>query len=435
MVWSNILYFILFFVFVLSPFDIFLNFNVFGFSFRLVSVFMFLFIVIASFILFRNRDKLILPLWFIFLVIACFLNSIFVFNSILIVRGISYAIWFWFFVIFVFVLVNVGRILDFGLVLKGYILSFVLHALFGLLQQALYYVWGIAFFVTQFGRMNGFTYEPSYFVTYLSSGFVLTLFCAMFLGKSSFKDNWFFYLSLSIIALALVFSTSKFLIIILVLSTLLVFTFFVVWVRKFKAFFKTFFSNLFVSLLSFVLVFGFYSFIIFYLPKITSVEVSLVSKIKEIEAEKESVSFGPRVKEFLNTLEVAFKNPIIGTSLGGVAPHKAVNQGVIPKSNQDVKPFEGISIYAEMLAGLGIFGFFIMVLFFLKFFWDGFRQIGVFLDKGYLEGFSILGGLVFGLFVELVLLVFNQNFLRFYLWTHIGILAMFLENSKRSYKF
>ncbi|MGC8766272.1 MAG: hypothetical protein ACP5QP_01040 [Brevinematia bacterium] len=77
------LYFLIFGIFVFSPFDIVLNFRFSGFNFRFVVLFYLLFMFFASILIikdFYRLRKIYFPLWFIFLLAAGILNLVFVFN-------------------------------------------------------------------------------------------------------------------------------------------------------------------------------------------------------------------------------------------------------------------------------------------------------------------------------------------------------------------
>ncbi|MEN2998436.1 MAG: hypothetical protein ABDH28_05315 [Brevinematia bacterium] len=432
-----VLYFLMLGLFTFAPFDIALNLNILGFNFRMVGLFLLSFILVGGYVILRNFGKtvLVFPLWLVFLVGAVLINTVFVFNSILILRGVMYALWFWLFVLLVFVFLNLSRSLDVNIVLKLYILSFVIHALFGIVQQVGFYLFGINIFMAQPGRMNGFTYEPSYFVTYLSPVVILILLYSLFLDPKDLKRNLPYYLSVGIIASALFFSTSKLVLIVLVLVLLFIVLFFALIPFKggIKSFVLQIGRNMVMVVVSFVVIFGITGFLIgtlpYYLYQGSQIDdrITLEKKISEISESREETSFGPRLEEFKKTMKVAIENPIVGTSLGGVAPHKAVRAGVSPRNNQDVKPFEGMCVYAELLAGLGIFGFLIMALFGLFLVYDCVRVSISLIRRDMLREYVVLFALISGLIIEMALLAFNQNILRFYLWNHVAVTGFFLE--------
>ncbi|MFN4217263.1 MAG: hypothetical protein ACK4HQ_07690, partial [Brevinematales bacterium] len=124
-----------------------------------------------------------------------------------------------------------------------------------------------------------------------------------------------------------------------------------------------------------------------------------------------------------NTLEVFFRHPFVSVSLGGVAPDIALFRGnIVPQNNQDVKPFEGISVFFELLSGTGIMGMFFLA---------GFIATLVFIIFRFWKRLSgdsrpWLMALVLGLGVQLGLLFLNQNLLRVYVWNHLSLFFAFL---------
>jgi O-antigen ligase len=143
-------------------------------------------------------------------------------------------------------------------------------------------------------------------------------------------------------------------------------------------------------------------------------------------------SFDIRLSQFKETLGIALENPLLGKSLGGVAPYRALKNGMNPKNNDDVKQFEGMNIFAEMLAGFGMVGFLLMLGFIILISYDGVR-LGIKALASNYKVSIILIGLVLGFLLELFFLMFNQNVLRLYLWNHITLLALAIEKARYEY--
>jgi O-antigen ligase len=127
-----------------------------------------------------------------------------------------------------------------------------------------------------------------------------------------------------------------------------------------------------------------------------------------------------------------FQNsPLIGYSLGGIAPAIAQLHGVTDLDFESVKEFEGNSIFVEVLAASGIFGFIPFFLFVWSIVWKPLA-----LSKKLLsEQSKILVALSLSLIFEFVILQFNQVILRPYLWMHIAVLAACYSVFKLSGKF
>ncbi|GGK37106.1 hypothetical protein GCM10010965_32440 [Caldalkalibacillus thermarum] len=144
-----------------------------------------------------------------------------------------------------------------------------------------------------------------------------------------------------------------------------------------------------------------------------------------------SHSVDARFENFTDTLNVFMKNPLIGVSLGGVAPAIGRLHGITVTDQETAKHFEGISIFAEVLAASGIIGFtffmsYIFTIIFKPFILS--KKINNQLISG------LLKGMVFSLIGLLIILQFNQNILRLYLWLHIGILSALYSVSLKQLK-
>ena len=132
-------------------------------------------------------------------------------------------------------------------------------------------------------------------------------------------------------------------------------------------------------------------------------------------------SFKARIGAMINTFEVFQKNPIIGVSLGGIAPWIATMEGKPATSNQEVKPYEGINVLLEVLAASGVFGFAVFLIYLFLITRHLFIKYPVPEDKDYYLA------LLFGFFVGSVMLLENQNILRPYVWVHIAMMSAALK--------
>lgn len=426
-----VLYFFILGIFVFAPFDIVLNFKFLGFNFRFVTIFYVLFMLLVTVIMtkeFLSSKKMYLPLWFLLLLIAGILNFLFIFNSVLIVRGLFYALWFIFFIFFIFLLINIFNYLNLKVLVNLYLISFLVNGFFGIIQQVAFYLFDVVLFMTQFGRANGFTYEPSYFSTYLSVGAVLSFMLAL-LYSGNLIERWLYYVTFSVIFTSLILSTSKFFILIIGFS-LVVLALFIFFARDLLRVFD-FRRNLIISTLSFVVVFGVSFFLVQFAPMIfTTTTSGISSKYTEVSENAGDTGFGPRIVEMKNTIKVALRNPLIGTSLGGVAPHKAIMAGIKPKSNEDVKPYEPMNVFIEIIAGLGVIGALVLFTSWAILSYQSWNVSLNLLKVGKYFEFVVLFSLLTGFVLEFVLLFWNQNILRFYFWNHLAILGFALEKLK-----
>jgi len=462
---SYLIYFLFFLVFTLAPIDIALNIKISGFNLRsgllaMVILTVLLGTVIAKDILLK-KQKLTLPLYLILLLVVAVINLLFVPNSVYIPRGLVYALTLLLFVFLISFSVNTREYISLEKIVDIYVFSFLLHALLGAVQFILFYGFGINFFMMQLGRINGLTYEPSYYVTHLVPGTMLITLMALFLNEK--RGRIIFYsLTASLMLLVLIFSTSKLGIVESVTVILLA-----ILVGAFLKLFKVLKEvNLKRNVSYFVAFTVFFAAIFYvsgnigsivnflfpvkeerisqlektegeerisYLEKIEGEErISHLEKTKEVLASSKETSFDIRLSQFKETLEIVLENPLLGKSLGGVAPYRALKNGMNPENNDDVKQFEGMNIFAEMLAGFGIIGFLLMLGFIILISYDGVRLGIKALASNYKVSIIIIG-LVLGFLLELFFLMFNQNVLRLYLWNHITLLALAIEKARYEY--
>jgi hypothetical protein len=130
------------------------------------------------------------------------------------------------------------------------------------------------------------------------------------------------------------------------------------------------------------------------------------------------------------TLTVFLQHPVIGRSLGGVSSAIADLQGERIRSFEASKDFEGMSVFAEVLAASGVIG----VIPFVWFLITSFRKPLQAARAASPAYSSLLYALLRSLAFTWVILQFNQNLLRPYLWTHIAILATVYAATLQSVK-
>jgi O-antigen ligase len=439
---SYLIYFLFFLVFTLAPIDIALNIKISGFNLRsgllaIVILTALLGTVVAKDILLK-KQKLTLPLYLILLLVVAVINLLFVPNSVYIPRGLIYALTLLLFVFLISFSVNTREYISLEKIVDIYVFSFLLHALLGAVQFILFYGFGINFFMMQLGRINGLTYEPSYYVTYLVPGTILITLMALFLNEK--RGRIIFYsLTASLVLLVLIFSTSK-LGMVESVTVILLAILVGIFLKLFKVLKEVNLKRNVSYFVAFTVFFAaiFYvsgnigSIINFLFPGKGEERISYLEKTEKILASSKETSFDIRLSQFKETLGIALENPLLGKSLGGVAPYRALKHGMNPKNNDDVKQFEGMNIFAEMLAGFGIIGFLLMLGFIILISYDGVR-LGIKALASNYRVSIILIGLVLGFLLELFFLMFNQNVLRLYLWNHITLLALAIEKARYEY--
>lgn len=424
---SKITFLLLIFILVsvTSSFDVFLTFSIGGFTFR-IAQFLLMFPIFLWFVNTIRSGLIKLPLGSVSLVIWTIFILVFIPNTTFLERNLGYSFWLVLNLCMVFSLVHFVNDLDKILTLiKWYIYSFLFVSIFGLIQFALGILGITPPFVTQWWilgslpRINGFSYEPSYYSTYLLIGWILVFY--IYYENINLISRRKLFVTLMFITLAMILSSSR-MGILLMGIWIMRYIFLFVW-HLFKAqfhlkYFKVVLLYMFImiSLLGFV----------FYGGERTAFLLSGTG----INGTA-SHSVDNRFTDFVDTLYVFMNNPLIGVSLGGVAPAIGRLHGITVTDQETAKHFEGISIFAEVLAASGIIGF---VPFIIYIFTIIFKPIILSkkIDNKLISG--LLKGMVFSLICLLIILQFNQNILRLYLWLHIGILSALYSVSLKQLK-
>lgn len=302
--------------------------------------------------------------------------------------------------------------------LQWYLYSFGFIASFGLVQFTFPWLGLQAPLVTQWWvkdripRLNGFSYEPSYYAAYLLIGFVLcgSLRDAKFRLISQHKVKALRWL----IGSSIVLSSSRLGITFLALDVLSRRT----WKNpiqllhapiRLPAIAKaSFLPALCTAILFAAIIFA-------RLQPATAVLLLAGTGVYGAPAH----SVVERATSFIDTLTVFAQHPLVGRSLGGVSFGIADLHGVTVRSFQDSKPYEGMAIFAEVLAASGVLGIIPFLVFIGTIIYKPFELA----RRSSPEYSILLRALTRSLIVELAVLQFNQNILRPYLWVHLAMLA------------
>jgi hypothetical protein len=308
--------------------------------------------------------------------------------------------------------------------LRWYLYSFGVIATFGIVQFLLPLAGLPAPLVVEWflpgsiARVNGFSYEPSYYASYLLIGFVLVaaLRRSQIHPLSPKAMNAIYWLT----ATAIVLSSSRMGIAFLLLDVIS----YPVrkWILALKNPKKIIFGPIRLKAALPVAIFlcvtgtGIFAAqrMIGQHPEIVPI---LAAGTGAYGTAAHSVVM--RQDSFTDTLTVFAQNPLIGRSIGGVSSAIAELHGYAVTSFRDSKPFEGMSVFAEALAGSGIFGIVPFVMFLILTIYKPLKLAG----STPLFYSAWLRALVRALIFEWAILQFNQNILRPYLWIHIAILA------------
>lgn len=416
---SKLLLIVIFFT---SSLDRILKFNLGGFTIRFAYVIIFLLGTIIFLQIINNFGKIKIGNFpgFFYLFIWTLFLILFIPNTTFLTRNIGYMLWHIIHCLLIFfILLSVSKYEDFVNLFKTYIYSFIAFAVFGILQL-LFGLFGISLFVSDwwlphFPRVNGFTYEPSYFGTYLLIGWGIVFILKVF-RNSLFEDKttsiFFTIMTLSVIVTS---SRMSFLILALVLLSYLVIIIIIALLKL-----KIQKKKLILVTMSVIMVFF-----------ISMIAISQLEKIKFLFAGiglsgSSSHSVNQRSNESLETFHIFTRSPLIGVSLGGIPSARALKKGVIIQDNITAKNYEGLNIFLEMLAASGIIGFAFFLFYLLTLIWKS-VSLHLKIKKENLNLSIILLSLVFSFICELAILSMNQNISRLYLWVHIGMLSVAIK--------
>lgn len=351
------------------------------------------------------RQKWKAPIAWKWLLIWIAMQFAFIFRSPNIKNALGYYLWLIFNVCVVFSTVdNCGKYYSFKWLYKTYINSIYVNAVIGLIQFVLFPI-GINFFVTQnwtnkLARINGFTFEPSYFGTYLLPGFVILSYLknSLLLGKKELKT---INRQLLIICIAMILSSSR--MCWLMIAVWEIFTLLrdigitsAHYDGKIKK--KRYVRDIILIIL---IVCGII-FVNYMLSKRSNSFLLAGLGIKGGDAHSTS----ERMAGLLSCLYIFRNSPWLGYGLGGVDPMIAQVRGV---------PFSilgngaAMSIIGETLVANGLVGIFPFAIYITKIIKRNKS------DSVFVKAFK--NALVF----ELLILCFNQNILRPYVWWLIAI--------------
>lgn len=423
---KGILKALVFIVLVSSSFDIFFNLNLGGFNVRTCYLASFAFLGLYA-MEFKDAGRFrflglgSFLIWFAFLIA-------FVGNTQFLNRNIGYLAWLAFNLFACYALYKYSQRSGPETLIRLYLLSFFVMACVGIAQFLLSTL-GIHVLVTMWWRagsiprVNALSYEPSYYATYMLIGFVF-LFFAQRKNILFFKPRFQLIILLSV-ALSILLSTSR--MGILFMASILVYDFL---------------SNLLLAavrlrisrinfLVSLAFVAGLFGIIGKILLDDKARKMYLAGTGLESTA---SHSKDTRILQMSNVFYVFRESPVVGYSLGGIAPAIAAYYGNHTTDQKKAKEFEGLNIFLEVLAASGIFGF----LFFASWLFQVFRgNVGMarILHKAGMDRESgILVCLRYALVAELLILVLSQNILRPYLWMLIGMMnALYFAYKDRLY--
>lgn len=233
-------------------------------------------------------------------------------------------------------------------------------------------------------RFSLWFYEPSYFVTYLSFWFALSLYMFLIQGRRGYLKD----ILMSIVMFLLAASTTGFLAI--ALSCVIVY---VIWLLKGFSARKLVFPC--VVLLGFLIFrFGFSSIYEVFFARLFNQSLDSAS--------------GGRISAWLETWQVFIKNPLFGVGPGNYGIYLGKDAGTVPSN-----------VTLELMATVGIFA---AIAFYGLTISLCVRTRRIYcLEKS--KNCALLAACVVGLIIFTIILQANQGYLRLYHWMFFGIIS------------
>lgn len=416
----------LLFIIVLISSDIFLTIEISQATIRFSYIMFFiLFILWLIYLLFTKNYRIPTDRTYLPLFLFCFISAMSSVNSVFPVKSLIYSLWTLFSaltIVFLLWFTRGNNLNNLNWLLKIYFYSYLVISIFGFYQILLPFLIGQKTpFVMQWwqkyslARINGLSFEPSYFATYMLMGsfiwFILwirnneivnykaitliSLFLVVFLSSS--RIGWIGVIL--IIVYGLVESLGHYFI-----------------NKKFTIQYAKYFISLIVVLL--------------FIAVVTLFIINNPERFRFLFRgtglfDTADYSYSMRNDRAVDTFMVFLDKPlnfIFGVGPGGAGAYMINNPEkfrIVAEGFEKIWATEPNNITAELLASVGIVGFgffawFIIIIF--KRLWSLYKNN--YLKQKYR---TICLALFCGLAIELLILQFNQNYLRPYLWLHIGI--------------
>lgn len=401
-------------------FDILFVINI-GPNLRITQLFSFIFI--CHFLVSLFYKKTFKPLGYQSLLLWAIFIITFIPNSGYLPKGMGYAAWLVMNIGLIFAIVHIiPNLKNLDFFISWYLYSFVFVSTFGLIQfVGGFFGFGEYLLITTWWipgvipRINGFSYEPSFFASYILIGWIMfSYFLKHKLDIIPIYRMKFFYV---ILTSALLLSGSR-MVLIFMLLWFLQFPAVTIWrllsLSSYKKDLKTITGSL---LLMFFVISS-----VNYIVENNSADGSgiLFEVTQGIGlGGVSSHSIDTRLDGVKKVIEIFKQSPIIGYSLGGLSSAIAINEGLSVNDFSSSK-IEGNGVFLEVLAASGIIGFIPFCIYVFLLCWSPFKLAKSLPDQ---RLSFLLKGLAVALIFELAILQPNQNILRPYLWLHIAILS------------
>jgi len=312
---------------------------------------------------------------------------------------------------------------------KIYLGSFLFVAAFALVQFVLPFV-GIrpplagAYleFMSFVPRVNAFSYEPTNLATYLAPGLFLALFMAI--KGSKLVNRWFLNVAVVVLFAAVVLSTARVGWLAAAISLVALIPPILRMIARGK-----------IKIPAFRVCVSFFLIFLFVLPAFIYLKDDFLGLVKSAPS---GVSATCRTQGAIYVFQVFKENPILGVGVGGVGVYmnNRPQEFILEKMCANTSSIWSITtstVAAEILASTGIIGFLIWLWLLwriFKFAWD--KKNNILISRDWR---IIMEGLLWGFVVQIIVLQFNQNFFRNYVYLHIGMIVaiggIFINNCRK----
>jgi hypothetical protein len=340
--------------------------------------------------------------------------------SLFLQRSIGYVVWTLSDALIIFVFVQYFRTETAVLNLfRWTMLAYATISMFGFLQFVLY-TRGINVFVTEWwvkgriARINGLSYEPSYFATYLMAGWVTCMY--LFEKNAPFPNRRLQRICLFVVTGALLLCSSR-----MGYAMMFLWVVFRISLRAMRAAisgvatrggFRVAVAAIFGSLLAGLSVWHYWRSVL----TVASAVPFLFSGLGLMGHSAQSAH--TRLESLSRTWVAFTQHPIVGTGIGALPVAIASQNGIGVYDLEQAKKYEGMSIGMEVLAETGLIGAALLtaaIVRILQRYWNARRNAPDWQR-------IMLSAQAWGLAWMLIMLQMNQNFLRIYIYVDLAVL-------------
>jgi len=353
--------------------------------------------------------------------------------SLYLERSLGYVFWTITDVLAIFIFVQFFKTeSEFLKLIRYFLFSFTALAAFGLIQFVLGTV-GVDVLVAQWWipgvlpRINGLSYEPSYYSTYLLPGWIFAVYMLEKGATTPHRRQLWICAAMTTVVLFLCTSRMGWLMMFLwAISRTLGFAYRIGIKRAVR--WRTVFTLLFIPAVFAVAVTWATASsrdLLGYLDNFSFLAGGLgLSGGSAHSSEGRTTDFGLTWQTFLNY-------PLLGTGIGAVPVDIASQRGSTVVSLESAKDNEAMSVFIEILASTGLIGGVLLTAFAVSVT----NQCRIKKREFDLWRRLILRGLCWSILWLLIILQFNQNFLRIYVFLDIAVLICCLTASGSSATF